>query len=303
MNIKPTQWWSFSEIGGRNYQEDYLLPQISESVGVPPRYFIVCDGMGGHSSGQVASRLSAEAIAAFLEAESPVYLTAAIGQQAVSAAKKRLATYVQEEDPFASGLGTTAAFIYQNADGSLSAVHCGDSRIYHFRKGRCLWHSTDHSYVHTLVADGTITAEEALTHRSRNVLMRSINAGQQSNTKADTHIITDITAADVILICSDGVYDPLPVPVMEDYLKRFTNISDFTEALRQAGEAKNGDNYTAWVVQFGISASEPANTENAALLPTSEMVETKTGNKNNNGLLWILVIIILLLLLNILRHV
>jgi serine/threonine protein phosphatase PrpC len=88
--------------------------------------------------------------------------------------------------------------------GRITWGHCGDSRLYHFRGNKLVERSVDHSYVEHLVASGKITAEQALTHPNRNVLLASL--GGQDEPKITLSETVELVSGDAFVLCSDGLW-------------------------------------------------------------------------------------------------
>ncbi|MDQ4138052.1 MAG: protein phosphatase 2C domain-containing protein, partial [Actinomycetota bacterium] len=133
--------------------------------------FVVADGMGGHAGGDVASAIAVNRIA---ETDTARYSSAQDAefalQSALVAANQLLAETVFEH-PELTGMGTTVSAMIRVGD-SMALAHIGDSRIYLYRDGELSQVTSDHTFVQRLVDSGRITAEEALVHPRRSVLMR-----------------------------------------------------------------------------------------------------------------------------------
>ncbi|MEN9961739.1 MAG: hypothetical protein RIS66_152, partial [Actinomycetota bacterium] len=132
--------------------------------------FFVADGMGGHAGGDIASALVAQRVAL----ADAVYENA---EQAGEILKETIwqANHVLrdacKEHPELSGMGTTFSGMVIVGD-KATIAHIGDSRIYRARDGEVKQITADHTFVQRLVDTGRITAEEALVHPRRSVLMR-----------------------------------------------------------------------------------------------------------------------------------
>jgi serine/threonine protein phosphatase PrpC len=83
-------------------------------------------------------------------------------------------------------------------------VHAGDSRVYHFRNGRVVFRTMDHSYVQTLVNQGELSEQEALDHPHANILMGCL--GTENDPPVDLHVVPQLTPGDALMACSDGVW-------------------------------------------------------------------------------------------------
>ena len=130
--------------------------------------FVVCDGMGGHAAGEVASRLAVETVLSYFRDQEPLaadatLVDAPLGAQmlsdAVNKANETILEYAEGHSG-ASGMGTTLVAA-RFADGRFTIAHIGDSRIYLMRNGSLVQLTEDHSLVMEQVRRGIITVEEA----------------------------------------------------------------------------------------------------------------------------------------------
>ena len=177
----------------RELNEDYYyLPRPGEC------FLAVADGMGGHLSGEVASRLAIECLAQ--ELRKPYSDPEEAMNRAFEAANANVLQQAEESDS-TRGMGTTlTALLF--TDGGAVLGHIGDSRAYRLRGGALTQLSTDHSFVEGLVRDGLISREEARVHPRRNLITRCI--GQKSEVEPEI-LPLDAQEGDVYLLCSDGL--------------------------------------------------------------------------------------------------
>ncbi|MFP6764599.1 MAG: protein phosphatase 2C domain-containing protein, partial [Planctomycetaceae bacterium] len=159
-----------------NYRDNNEDASVIDDEG---RFFIVADGMGGQCAGEKASELATEIVPRKLLAlidsdgqEADVVL-AGIDESVGQANAEILA--LSELDANYHNMGTTIAFIVAVAD-KFHVGGIGDSRVYQLRDGGMKQLTTDHSLTRALVEAGTITEEEAATHRYRNVLYRYLGS-------------------------------------------------------------------------------------------------------------------------------
>ncbi|MBV6521215.1 MAG: hypothetical protein MNPFHGCM_01347 [Gemmatimonadaceae bacterium] len=163
---------------------------------------IVCDGMGGHEGGEIASRLAVETIVKRFEddASDPrTFLTRAV-QTA-----NRAVFDAADRSPRLKGMGTTCtALLLRN--GFAYAAHVGDSRLYLLRDGQIFLMTEDHSAVMEMVRQGTITRDEARHHPDKNVISRALGGHREVEVSAWPQPFT-VQSRDAFLLCSDGLYD------------------------------------------------------------------------------------------------
>lgn len=162
---------------------------------------VVCDGMGGHEGGEVASQLATEVIGAEFRSgtEPGVAITKAVR------AANRAIFRTAEERPALAGMGTTCTALVVRA-GQAWCAHVGDSRCYLIRSGGIYQMTDDHSSVMAMVRDGAISAEEARVHPDKNVILRALGSHRdvEVSTWAKPFILQP---GDRFLLCSDGLYD------------------------------------------------------------------------------------------------
>ena len=156
-----TKWDIFSGytcIGGRMENQDSLAYIELDSRQV----FVVCDGMGGHAGGCVASEIAVTTVLESLQNQSPGIPTPEVMSKAVIDANSAVYTKSKEE-PSLRGMGTTLTMLVFDRDAAY-VTHIGDSRIYQLRNKRRKYRTTDHSMVFEQVAMGRLTEEEARVH-------------------------------------------------------------------------------------------------------------------------------------------
>lgn len=250
----------FSEIGRKPTQEDCLFP---DSPDIRDHLFILCDGMGGHNKGDVASSTVAWTLGISLseylrnrQAITPQRFNSAL-TKAYDALEK-IPEAASEPRP-----GTTLAAIAINSR-SILAAHIGDSRIYHIRpslfdsaKGQSgiLYRSEDHSIVGELVRAGQITDDEARTHPRRNIITRAIQPRLQNRFEPTFRKITDLRSGDYLFLCTDGIIEQLSDSALAGILAD-TTLSDTEkiDAIKKICDNRTRDNYTACLIP--ISAVE-----------------------------------------------
>lgn len=200
---------SIYELGKRTNQEDSIYPLYSPKP-TDGSLFILCDGMGGHAAGEVASQTVCEVMSRYI-AEHPRadgLFEQSDFNAALDAAYDALDAKDTDDE---KKMGTTLTFVKFHAGGCFIA-HIGDSRIYHVRPSRpeserILHVTRDHSLVNDLIKLGEITPEEAKTSRQKNVITRAVQPNQETRTKADCLNITDLQPGDYFYMCSDGMLE------------------------------------------------------------------------------------------------
>lgn len=168
---------------------------------------IVCDGMGGHDGGEIASRVAADALLASL-LESVLPPPEAL-KAALVAANNAVITEAKGSD-----MGTTAVVAW------VQGSQCwygwvGDSRFLHVRDGRVHTISQDHTRTAMLVSKGLIRPEDAVNHPEAHVLTQAMGGGHAAQRVFSPTIIEQpitLHEGDAVVLCSDGLHDMVDNP-------------------------------------------------------------------------------------------
>ena len=216
--------------------------------------FVVCDGMGGHVGGAVASRTATESIHRYVAAAAPDSNSSILLHKALLAANAAVLDAVQQQ-PELQGMGTTAV-VALIRNGAVHYGHVGDSRIYLHRGGQLVRLTKDHSLVQMLVDNGHISEAEAETHPRRNEISRALGIHEQAE-PAIAEAPLQPAAGDQLLLCTDGltgmVSDAGIAAILNDESK---TLQEKTNALiAAANEAGGTDNITVQIIGFGSGAA------------------------------------------------
>lgn len=220
--------------------------------------YVVADGMGGHSFGEVASRISVDSIVGFVASATPV--EAADDVDLTQQSRRLRSAIVQaqgdvlgaiEEDESLRGMGTTVVGLL--LDGEIgSLAHVGDSRIYRLRGGSLEQLTQDHTWVNEQVQAGYLTAEQARTHPLRNVVTRAL--GGEADVSVEVAELP-VEVGDVFLLCSDGLTGMLRDTEIAALLQSGEDLDEICKSLIDAAnERGGGDNIT--VVLVAVDSDE-----------------------------------------------
>jgi protein phosphatase len=246
---------------GRPNQDAFFVPgeRATTEQGV---LVVVADGMGGAAAGDQASALATDAMRhADFGNDPPGDLASAFSAASASVYEFSMS------DPSLAGSGTTLVSAYFRGD-SMWVGNVGDSRAYRYRDGRLELLTVDHSYVQEEIDAGRITDAEARVHPRRNVITRNIGLAPQVETDVTSW---DLRDGDVIVLCSDGLWDPVLDPQIVEIIDRNRGRPRETarEFVHAANEAGGPDNVTAVVVRAGGRDLPPA----GATAPLADMAE------------------------------
>ena len=291
MIIKTTAL-SVHELGQRSNQEDSLYPDKGQNPFSSDLY-ILCDGMGGHEKGEVASSTVCTVISEYVAGNAPEgnVFTESDFRAALNAAYDKLDTL---DDDSLKKMGTTMTFLKFHKDGCLAA-HIGDSRIYQIRpvSKEILFKTRDHSLVNDLVAIGEITEKEARTHKQRNVITRAMQPGQERRANADIANITDIEPGDYFFMCSDGILERMT----DDNLVNILSMKKSDEKKRDIiinVTEDNKDNHTAHIIRVQSVEDEEGTVSVSAVEEVSGPYAAPSPEKRGGRTLPLIVAIIIL---------
>jgi len=229
---------SIHEIGQRTNQEDAIAQWDN-------RLFVLCDGMGGHEKGEVASQTVCQSLVKWFENNikdnsfSDELFLAALEQ-----AYSELNTF---DNVSLRKMGTTLTLLYIHSEG-ITAAHMGDSRIYHIRPNvGVLYQSRDHSLVFDLFQSGEISYDEMQNFAQKNIVTRAMTPNEDNRMRPDIIHITDIQPGDYFYMCSDGMLEQMNNNELAALLS--SDVSDEEKRQRLiAATANNQDNHSAWLI-------------------------------------------------------
>ncbi|MBK24913.1 MAG: protein phosphatase [Halobacteriovorax sp.] len=249
----------------RDHNEDFLT--MKPDLGL----YIVCDGMGGHAAGEVASEMTATVISKVVQKNfshvidfmaEPNKANRERVKRLLEAAVQRACKDVfeaQENDPSKKGMGTTVVLALVVEEGVFVA-HVGDSRCYLYRQGQTHQITEDHSLVNEYVKQGLMSREEAQKHPQANLITRGV--GLQPTVQVDT-LYSEVMDGDLFLLCSDGLSEYMKD---SDYTKMAQTIplEELAPNCIALANARGGkDNITALLMQMGDPTIE-AKADNVA---------------------------------------
>lgn len=211
---------------------------------------VVCDGMGGAKSGEIASEVALESfISDIADALGSGKLPIGAEDIVAAAVAKAGAAVVRRaaSDPECDGMGTTlVAAVVLGSDAIIANV--GDSRAYHISEDSILRVTRDHSVVEDMVARGEITFEQAKHHPSRNLITRVL--GSNHGDEADVFPLS-VRQGDCLVLCSDGLSNLLGSEEILEYILADEPLRDSCARLiDEALERGAPDNVTVAVIRI-----------------------------------------------------
>lgn len=235
-----------SDLGRRRQNQEDAIGTVQNNQGL--RLFVLCDGVGGSQSGEVASHAVVEYLTKvfvdnYFESADEVlhFLSDAIENS------NRLLYDQAQTDEQLIGMSTTvvACVIFKN---QLLVAHVGDSRLYISRVNELKQITIDHSYVQELLNLGGITKEEAKIHPNRNLIMRAV--GSRETVKIDLTRVM-LHHNDYILLCSDGLSDMVNDDDLFLQLNQYDTLDNITMNLVSLANQNGGiDNISTILIHY-----------------------------------------------------
>jgi protein phosphatase len=225
--------------------------------------FVVCDGMGGHAAGEVASQIAVDTVLQFFREhpssleENPHLDDAPLGARLLAEAVKKANDAIlryADVHKNTSGMGTTLVAV-RFANGVFSIANVGDSRIYLLREGQFLQLTEDHSLVMEQVRRGLITLDQAKHSSAQNIITRAL--GTDESTLPDLGEFP-AQSGDVLLLTTDGLLRHLEDPEIREVLLQLPSLQAACHTLLDAANQGGGeDNITCVLIRARNHAPKP----------------------------------------------
>ncbi len=243
---------SKSEIGNiREINQDYVIYKTLNDSEV---IAVLCDGMGGHKAGEVASQLTCEYIVKHFEYHSPFLSDEDIQawlQDLINKANQYVMDYSTQSEEY-EGMGTTVVVCYIK-DGNCYISHVGDSRAYYLNQNKLVQLTRDDTLVNALVDYGTITEDQAMFHPRKNILLQAIGATEVLKISFQKLEFEN----GLMLLCSDGLSNSLYEQQIYDILISDSTIDKTADELMAQSLVYGGhDNVSFIIIDNGVIKDE-----------------------------------------------
>jgi len=238
----------------RKLNEDAFL------IAAETNLYVVCDGMGGHNAGEVASGLAVESLHSFIERSHqekeitwPYGLDIGLSfegnrlQTAIKLANKRVFKAADSKEEY-TGMGTTAVAAL-SSENMLTIGSAGDSRCYLFRAGELSQLTVDDSWVSAAWAEGILSSEEIERHPLRNVITKAVGAKESLEISVVEH---QFQSGDIVMLCSDGLHGMINDKQIREVLASSPDSIEqaTTKLIGAANEAGGKDNVTVLLLRY-----------------------------------------------------
>lgn len=222
---------------------EYFIPEDHGTLANRGMVFVVCDGMGGHAAGQIASELTCKTFLDVYFHHPATEIPAALRGGVMAA--NRFVLDVARTVATRAGMGTTLTGLALVQDRAF-VVQVGDSRAYRLRNGELLQLMEDHTWVEDAIRQG-LSREAAEAHPYRHVLTRAV--GTEDDVPVDVFEY-DVAEGDVYLLCSDGLLNHVADDVIADHLRNFNPAEATWKLVGRALMEGGSDNCTVMVVRL-----------------------------------------------------
>ncbi len=244
MKVSAIEVGNLTDIGKRRkHNEDYYgFFRLGEDEFLA----IVADGMGGHASGEIASRMAVEIIQEVYAKERAEQEVLDSLKSAFEVANFSILQKSLEQDQL-NGMGTTATVLVIKEDQTFVG-HMGDSRAYLFRDAAVNQLTKDHSMVNRMVEQGLLSKEEAEHHPQRNVIYKALGV----NRDADLELIGPLPVYlnDIFLLCSDGLTNLVTDDEMLKIVKKESPQKACEKLIQLANKRGGDDNITIQILKM-----------------------------------------------------
>ena len=195
---------------------------------------VMADGLGGHPKGEKAAQILIDTCTeAFREVTTPVPRPKLLLKHLFLLAHRRIVRFGQSQEPAIAPRTTAVVALVQN--GTAFWAHVGDSRCYLFRNGRLLARTIDHSHVERLRSQGIISEGDCNKHPQRNLITRCLG-GSGGLPQVEFGNPMRLCANDVLLLCSDGFWEPLDTGAIGHTLNNGTPLTQALDKLAHEAE-------------------------------------------------------------------
>lgn len=241
------EYATVSEIGEKEHNEDAV--RVFMNTALKTYAFVVADGLGGHGNGDIASNYVADCVGAMVENTSNI--SGVFLDDCFITAQEMLME--EKEIQGLESIKTTMVMLVIT-DNIAQWGHVGDSRLYHFRDGKLLSRTLDHSVPQLLALSGQIKEREIRHHPDRNMLLRAMGVEWDVPGYEIAQRNFRVIKGDSFLLCSDGFWEWIDEKTIGKILKKnlpaYDALREMTKEVKSNGMGKGMDNFSATLVMI-----------------------------------------------------
>ena len=229
----------FSHKGKRENNQDFVL---KERINSEFDLFLIADGMGGYQNGEIAARIVAESILAYLSTIKKVNEKEI--QRAINKANLAIKQKVHDTG---TKMGATVGGVIIN-DNQAYGFWVGDVMIFHFNNKKLQFESSSHTLINNIKKNGSLKSSEYIS-KYRHIVTKSIQ-GEISYSTIDYLEFGRMTEDDFIIICSDGVHDIINGIELENIFSLNISLKESVKKIEQRCLAESSDNFSMILIQI-----------------------------------------------------
>ncbi len=241
------EYASFTDIGEKEYNEDAVKIFINQPLSTYG--FVLADGLGGHGNGDIASNFVVDCVGAAIENTDT--FDGVFIDECFDTAQEML---MEEKDLKGLHSIKTTLVMLLITDKSAQWGYVGDSRIYHFRNGKMLSRTIDHSVPQMLALSGQIKEKDIRHHPDRSVLLRAMGSEWDYPAYEIPERNKKIVKGDSFLLCSDGFWEWIDektvLKILKKNLSAFDALNEMVAEVKANGTGNMMDNYSAILVNI-----------------------------------------------------
>lgn len=238
---------TFTDVGDKENNEDTVKVFVNPMTSTYG--FVLADGLGGHGNGDIASKLVAECFGAIIQNTDTINET--FLDDCFTVSQRMLMD--EKEIRGLPSLKTTMVLL-TISERKVCWGHIGDSRLYHFKKGKLISRTIDHSVPQMLAISGEIKESEIRHHPDRNKLLSALGMETDNLAYEIDKINRRSVAGDNYLLCSDGFWEWIDEKTMASILKKdisaYDALQKMVSIVKAKGAGKDMDNYSAILVKI-----------------------------------------------------
>lgn len=247
-----------TDIGRRPSNEDNMISYVPEDAQIMAKkgaLFVVADGLGGHTLGEVASELAVNTIRDTYYQDTDEDITASLRRSVENANtliwKKNGEKFqdATEDEKVQGGMGTTCVAVVLQ-DTHVYVANAGDSFAYIMRAEKIMQIAQDHSWVAEQVHAGLLTKEQARSHEKRNMITRCLGTKSDVDVYVASETVQD---GDVLLLCTDGLWSLVEEDELRSIVEQYPPEESAKRLVERANENGGPDNITAIVVRVSLA--------------------------------------------------
>ena len=241
------EYATVSETGEKDKNEDCVKIFVNQALSTYA--FVLADGLGGHGNGDVASKFVVDCVGACIEN------TKSVGGKFIDYCFDTAQSLLMEEKE-RTGLSSikTTMVLMLYSGGVIRWGHVGDSRLYHFRDGKLISRTVDHSVPQMLALSGQIKERDIRHHPDRSVMLHAMGSEWTAPEYEISQRGLKSIKGDSFLLCSDGFWEWIEekavIRILKDGGSAYEMLKNMTLEVKTNGTGKGMDNYSAILVNI-----------------------------------------------------